>query len=781
MMIPRGIQNLHLTRSARFHPSRRRSARPNLFVALVWLFCLGAGCPAVAGDLDTMTSNTLNFLTGRAADSTDSYMVSALKSIQNAANSRLSAMASDGSWSDIDYSSVATTGGTIVEHYKRIRQMALAFRAAGQSLYGDIRLTSACQKALKYGETYVYVGRSRPGNWWYWEIGLPNEFGPALFLLQGHVDATVFKTARDTYSYLIYGAPRMTGQNLIWSAKNHMYLALLDRDTARMELVRNAFETQCAIQSGEGIRPDGSFYQHGNQLYNGGYGAGFADDISSYLIGAANTAWQVSNAGLETFGNFFLDGSWWMIHEGAYELACRSREITRGNYGTRPCFLALLVLGSVPYSRRAEAIAAAKYHLSLNAYYDQTRAALVQNIKASPIAPVRRIGHKHFYDTDFTVHSRPDYYISLKMYSDRVINAENTNSEGLKAWCYSDGVTWMLLNGMDYRQNDVLPTLDWQRLPGTTVERKSRSAGAGLGVGTRRFVGGATANDRGVSAMDFAAKNSSLTARKSWFFFDKEMVCLGTAIACPTGNPVETTVDQRRLAPTSAALTIDGAVQPATLPSLQSPASASWIHCGDFGYYFPGGAALQVQRQNQSGAWRDLNISQPTTVKANPILTILFNHGANTTNGRYAYAVLPKFTASQTSTYSAAPPISIAAQNETAHAVRHKGLGALGVVFWEKGTVDRITADAPCIVYAEQRDSTYTLAVSDPTHASRTIQLAIDLPLEPRHLPANVSSVHSDTLTTVSVTVKNGENTLSSFGVIRTGNSAVKSRWADYD
>lgn len=781
MSLPGRMQRLECTRSVGVSPLRRSSALPHLFAAFVWLWCLGAGRPAGASDLDTMSSNTLNFLTGRSANPADSYMVNAMKSIQNTANSRLTAMAADGSWSDINYASVATTGGDIVEHYKRIRQMALAFRAAGQSLYGDARLTSACQKALKFAETYVYVGRSRPGNWWYWEIGLPNEFGPALFLLQGNIDATVFKTARDTYSYLIYGAPHMTGQNLIWSAKNHMYLALLDRDTARMELVRSAFETQCAIQPGEGIRPDGSFYQHGNQLYNGGYGAGFADDISSYLIGAANTPWQVSNSGLETFGNFFLDGSWWMIHEGAYELACRSREITRGNYGTRSCFLALLFLGSSPYSRREEAIAAAKYHLSLNGYYDQSRAALAQAIKASPVAPVRRTGHKHFYDTDFTVHSRPNYYISLKMFSNRVINAENTNSEGLKAWCYSDGVTWMLLDGTDYRMNDVLPTLDWQRLPGTTVERKSRSAGAGLGLGTRSFVGGATANGRGVSAMDFAAKNSSLTARKSWFFFDEEMVCLGTAIACPTGNPVETTVDQRRLVPTTAALTIDGVVQPATLPSTQSPTAASWIHCGNFGYYFPGGAALQVQRQDQQGAWRDLNVSQATTVKSNSILTILFNHGANPTSGTYAYAVLPKFTAAQTSAYSAAPPFSIAAQNATAHAVRHNGHNALGVVFWEKGTVEKITADTPCIVYAEQRLSTYTLAVSDPTHAARTIKLAIALPLEPRHLPANVTSVHSDSLTTVSVAVKNGENTLVSFGLKRPGSAVANSRWKGYD
>ncbi|MCX7013648.1 MAG: polysaccharide lyase 8 family protein, partial [Candidatus Sumerlaeota bacterium] len=678
----------------------------------------------------------------------------------------------------IDYSSNTTTARIIQDHYDRIGKMALAWITPGQTLYQAPQLTAAVEQALSYVYAYVYPGRSRPGNWWNWEIGIPNELGPALLFVQGAIDSTVWQNARDTFHFLIYDQPHMTGQNLIWSATNHMYLALMDNDPAHMAPVKDAFETQCAIQSGDGLQRDGSFHQHGAQLYNGGYGNDFSLDVSRYLRWADGASYQISGPALETFAQYFLDGSWWMIHHGAYELASRGRGITRGDYSTPALQPALLVLANVANTRQADAIAAAKHNLLFQSAYDLERAPLMPAVVGSPLAPVEPIGHRHFPESDFTIHRRSNYFASLKMFSSRVKNGENTNDEGLKLWCFSDGVTWILLDGTDYRQNNTLPTLDWQRLPGTTEERMTRADGSGLNTTqSKSFVGGAGAGGRGVSAMDFNAVNSALTAKKSWFFFDDEIVCLGSGVTCTSTNPVETTINQRRLAAPDALLTVDGAAQSTKLPWSASLPNIAWAQCEGFGYYFPGTATIQARRHEQQGAWADLNsLNGSSTIYSNPILTLWFDHGTQPSAAKYAYAVLPDKTAAQMAAYAAAAPISIARQTGTAHAVRHQTLGALGAVFWNAGTVAPVTVDSPCIVYEEQTATDCTLALSEPTHATTTIHVALDGAWQAVDPPSNVHVTTGATTTDIAFDCRNGANYVVS---LHTSKSSAR-HWREY-
>jgi hypothetical protein len=62
----------------------------------------------------------------------------------------------------------------------------------------------------------------------------------------------------------------------------------------------------------------------------------------------------------------------------------------------------------------------------------------------------------------------------------------------------------------------VLPTLDWLRLPGTTVERRQMKPAEGYEdwpppPAKRAFVGGTFTGEHGVSAMELAAAASPLT------------------------------------------------------------------------------------------------------------------------------------------------------------------------------------------------------------------------------------------------------------------------------
>ena len=87
------------------------------------------------------------------------------------------------------------------------------------------------------------------------------------------------------------------------------------------------------------------------------------------------------------------------------------------------------------------------------------------------------------------VHRRPDYYVSVRMCSDEVANAETCNGEGLRIHNTADGTTIVKHYGDEY--TGIFPVWDWRRVPGTTAEIVDTPlAGDPRYKGTAGFVGG---------------------------------------------------------------------------------------------------------------------------------------------------------------------------------------------------------------------------------------------------------------------------------------------------
>ena len=62
--------------------------------------------------------------------------------------------------------------------------------------------------------------------------------------------------------------------------------------------------------------------------------------------------------------------------------------------------------------------------------------------------------------------------------------------------------------------------------------------------GLTDFVGAVTDGLYGAVAFDFRSPHDMVKAKKSWFFFDDEYVCLGTDINSRPDLPVATTINQ---------------------------------------------------------------------------------------------------------------------------------------------------------------------------------------------------------------------------------------------
>ncbi|MFD5457581.1 polysaccharide lyase family 8 super-sandwich domain-containing protein, partial [Streptomyces olivaceus] len=148
---------------------------------------------------------------------------------------------------------------------------------------------------------------------------------------------------------------------------------------------------------------------------------------------------------------------------------------------------------------------------------------------------------------------RPPSPAANPMPSDRIAHYECGNGENPRGWHTGAGLLTWWANGSrsDQYTDWFWPTVDWYRLPGTTVSTKRLPDRAGGEWGEPkpdvRWVGGATDGEYAAVGQHLKGLGSTLEARKSWFFLDDEVVCLGAGITCADGVPVETVVDNRNL------------------------------------------------------------------------------------------------------------------------------------------------------------------------------------------------------------------------------------------
>jgi hyaluronate lyase len=335
------------------------------------------------------------------------------------------------------------------------------------------------------------------------------------------------------------------------------------------------------------------------------------------------------------------------------------------------------------------------------------------------------LGHWTYAGMDRVVHLRPGWGLGLSMSSSRIYNYESINGENLHGWFQGDGVTYL------YTTNDPAqfsgafwPTVDPYSLPGTTVDKTPLSDAAGQSSLTANsWVGGVTLGANGAAGQDLAPVNTPLAAKKSWFMFDDEVVCLGAGITCSDNADIQTTALNRKLSWSNTnAFTLDGNSIPPTIKTNFSP-SATWCALDGFGgCYFPGGAPVHMVRQFRTNSWSNINDGTSTTLTNNAYLTLWFDHGVKPVNATYSYVLLPNFSASQIANYTANPEITILENSANAQAIKDTSLNIVAANFWTDSsrTIDLITVNRKASVMTQEANGMLSVAVADPTQTNAT-------------------------------------------------------------
>ena len=217
-------------------------------------------------------------------------------------------------------------------------------------------------------------------------------------------------------------------------------------------------------------------------------------------------------------------------------------------------------------------------------------------------------------------------------------------------------------------------------------------------------------------------------AKKSWFFFDDEIVCLGTGITDNSGLDVRTTINQAKLVKPSYCSEVGSTseTEQAMSSSTYSNSNLHYIRNGNIGYYFPNKENVRFTMKQQSRSWNRINKSGSGSIVSGDVLTLWVDHGTNPDQANYSYIVVPGIDSKEKARAYDLSAIEILENSSSIQAVYHKPLGILEMVFYEAGTLTHgnlsINVDKPCALMLKNGR---LVSVSDPSQTSSNIIVTI--------------------------------------------------------
>jgi chondroitin AC lyase len=641
----------------------------------------------------------------------------AVKDLSDSAKKTLDTEKPDGSWADIQYDNGTRSFWEAAGHMGRLHVMARAWATPGQPLHHDEALKKGILSALDFWLAHDYQNP----NWWWNEIGVPQLMGETLLLMEPELSPE--QLAKGSVILARSKTRPGQGQNTVWLAGNTIVRGLLEN---KPDVVADAFqaiygEVHMAVPPEEGIQPDYSFHQHGDQLYNGGYGLAFGNDVARYISYAWGTSWQVPADKMEVFTNYMLDGQQWMVRGRIFDYSTVGREITRAGKVAVPnswtlgpispagaaygILNAVELLADLPVPRRAE----------FRAFASRLRAAK----DAPPL-----VGNRMYWKSDYMAHQRAAFFTSDKMLSKRMMSGEVVNDEGRKSFHLSDGATFIYRTGEEYF--DIFPVWDWNRIPGTTAEVWDPMPKTNPQIrGGSAFVGGVSDGLYGMAAMHLV--RDALDAKKANFYFDDGFVALGAGITDTSDFPVLTSVNQSLLLGDVRAST-QGQPLPRGRHALND---VRWVLQDGVGYVFAPSQKVVLQNDAQTGSWRDFGTSSPAEAQTKDVFSLWIDHGAHPADAAYQYVVLPGTDARRLAAWAKDPPASVVSNTPALQAVFNRDARVLEAAFYRPGLVDAgrgwtVAVDKPCLLLMREIKGRVEIAVSNPENAALVVNVTTD-------------------------------------------------------
>lgn len=639
----------------------------------------------------------------------------------------------------------------ITQSYSRLWTMTRAYGRQGTGSTADPGLLADILRGLDHLSTTVYnPSTTRYGNWWEWQIGSPRLLTDITAALYDHLGDARIATACAAVDHFIPDAMltdysgTSTGANRVDLCRSVALRGILGRAPAKIALARDALSPVFPyVTKGDGLHADGSFVQHTWVAYSGTYGQVLLDGLGRLFALLAGSEWQVTDPNRQIVLDSVERAYAPLIHDGLVMDGVNGRAISRGylksddrqvmrsdHYHGQGIIAAIALLADgASAAERERWYGRVKGWIQRDTVtpilmarqFDVADLARLHAVAESPVPPAADpVGHHLFAAMDRAVHRRPRFVANIAMASDRIAHYECGNGENPRGWHTGAGMlSWWADGPGDQYTDWYWPTVDWYRLPGTTVSTRRLPDKAGGEWGAPkpavRWVGGTTDGEYAAIGQHLKGLGSTLEARKSWFCAADAVICLGAGITCTDGVPVETVVDNRNLG------------ENGTQALLRGP---GWAHlAGHGGWVVPYGE-LRTLREDRTGAWADINTTSTTERRTRRWQTLWLDHGTDPTDAAYVYLLMPGARRAEVAACAADRTwLCVLANDAGRQAVRVPSLGLTAANFWQPGTAGDLTASAGASVLLRRRGRTATLCVSEPPRTGEPLEIVWDHPV----------------------------------------------------
>lgn len=623
-----------------------------------------------------------------------------------------------GCFIDIDYARRDRTNWMPLIHVDRLYDFVFAYTHPKNSYYQNEDLYHKIVKGLEYW----HHRNPHCNNWWYNQIAEPQKLG--ILLIQMRVGKRQIPEVLETKVLQRMrkdgGHPaRWTGANRTDIALHWIYRACLQKNDVDLKTAVENVYSPLSYTVKEGFQHDNSYFQHGVQLYIGGYGDEILKGVTQVALYTKGTKYALDDERIQ-FLRHFMCGTYYQVIRGQYMLFdVLGRGVSRNNV-----------------TQKSHAALFAKRMLELDpAHIDEYNAIIARlEGKKSANYGIKPL-HTHYFRGDYALHVRPHYTFDVRMVSNRTMRCEYGNGENLKTYFMSDGCTNIVTEGDEYAR--IFPVWNWNRIPGVTAPQLDtipRTVIDWQTKGTSVFAGGVSDSLYGVSVYSYLDTYADINtaAKKSWFFFDDEIICLGAGVNSTAGVPVCTTINQCLLSKKEVILS-QSKKQSMVKEGDFVYDSPEWVLHNGIGYVFPAGGNLFLSKKIQTGSWYSINHTESKNEQQQEVFTLGFNHGCNPRNATYAYIVVPGIHSARKMNNYRKSPVEILANTDSMQIVRHTKLGIWQMVFYKEGTFRNgelsVSVDKACaLMIKDGHSGNAELHIADPGQTQSCIKVELLIP-----------------------------------------------------
>lgn len=638
----------------------------------------------------------------------------------------MSTMKEDGSWSAIDYIDVSHTGFEHHLHIENLLGMSLSYSKKNSKFYRNRKLKKDINTSLKFWVKNDFVA----ANWWYNLVFLPRSFIDICLVMEKDINKDVFDKMKEIISRSNMDSPwaRPSADRARIADVVGRYQILFGNEK-EFEKIAPIIKSELKLSTGKrGLQIDNSFHHRVHRENNTvEYGTAYADTFVRWIAYLVNTKYTFSGEKIKLIVDFYLDG---ITKHAAFgklsEPGSANRELSRKKETLVFSSKMLETIKKITNYRKSE----------IQEIIDLRKGKLYNTSLSFA---------KFYWQSEFFVFQRPNFYTSVRMFSIRNRNVELAhNNEGIMHHHKGDGANHLTVDGSEYF--NIWPVYDWQKIPGTTVLQKPKmpSVNRLQKDGFTDFVGATTDGMYGTVGFNFISPHDGIRAKKSWFFFDEEYVCLGAGIASNNfSNSVNTTINQSFLNGNVVISNQKG--EKIIEKGVHKLDSINWVHHNGIGYIFPEPTKISINNQMQRGKWSDINkqASSSTELVEKEVFKIWFDHGKRPQGENlwlypgkmgaievgYQYIVVPNVVASSLQQHK--NNITVLSNNSQIQAVKHEKLGITQIVFYKAAKVEidtgiTVELDSPGILILKSKNGKVEeISASDPSRKIGKLHITI--------------------------------------------------------